>query len=174
MRLIKLGTPVTDIASGVTGMAIMRQIEMDRSSHVIVQPSKLNEETGDPAPRIVLSEARLRGEVFEDVKYPFEVLGTEVEDTCTGFKGMATGFLVHQNGCLHVNVQPKGMNKKTGAHINSHEFFLYRLKGDAIPKMDEPAIEREIAQRPSPSGDSALFETSFNALTQPTETHPAP
>lgn len=38
-------------------------------------------------------------------------LGDKVKDTITDFEGMAVARCVYLNGCVRIEVQPKGLNK---------------------------------------------------------------
>jgi hypothetical protein len=105
--MIKLGSKVTDIATGLKGMVTNLQIEMDGQRFVRFQPRSLNPETGEPVKGMWVVEARLKGgEIVEEPELPRGVLGTEVEDEATGFCGIATSICLHISGCVHVSVQP--------------------------------------------------------------------
>src|SRR5438132_538386 len=73
-----------------------------------------------------------RGVMVEDPYLALDVLGTEVEDEASGFKGKAVASVLHINGCLHIDVQPSGILEETGTRIEPQNFDIRRLKGKAI------------------------------------------
>jgi hypothetical protein len=152
--MIKLGSNVTDAATGIEGMVTHLQIEMDLSEYYQFQPKGLNPKSGQPVDRMWLVEKRLEGgEIVEDVELPTQVLGTIVEDTASGFLGMAVSLVYHINGCVHFNVQAKGL-QDTGAPIETCNFDIRRLKGEAIEPMTVEEQKVDEKKRPSPAGDS--------------------
>lgn len=150
--MIKLGSIATDKATGLKGMPTHLYIEMNNTRMYNFQPRGLNEETGQPIERFWLVEERLvGGERVAEPELPTAVLGTEVEDEASGFTGVATAITLHISGCVHVTVQPPGRIKKTGERIKADDFDIRRLKGKAVPKIDEQAREKDQARRPSPA-----------------------
>lgn len=153
-KMIKLGSQVTDIATGMEGMVTHLQIGMDLSEYYQFQPRGLNPKSGQPVDRMWLVEKRLTGgEIVEDQELPTHVLGTIVEDTASGFIGMAIDLVFHINGCVHFNVQAKGL-QDTGAPIETCNFDIRRLKGEAIEPMTPEELKQDEKKHPSPSGDS--------------------
>lgn len=128
------------------------QIEMNGQRYLNFQPRGLNPETGLPMKRMWVVETRISGgEIVDEPNLPINVLGTEVEDEASGFKGTATAIQLHISGCVHVSVQPSGKLPKTGETIDACDFDIRRLKGDAIPKMSEPQRDKDQAEKPSPA-----------------------
>lgn len=151
--MIKLGSNVTDIATGMEGMATHLQIDMNMSEFYQFQPRGLNPKSGQPVDRMWLVEDRLEGgEIVDDLELPTHVLGTIVEDTASGFKGMAISLVLHINGCVHFNVQPKGL-QDTGAPIETCNFDIRRLTGEAIAPMTVEEQKKDEKEKPSPSGN---------------------
>jgi len=149
-NMIKLGSVVTESATGLTGMVTHLQIEMDRQRYVLFQPRGLNPETGKPVNSMWVVESRLSGgQMIPEPDLPVGVLGTDVEDSASGFAGVATSIVLHISGCVHVCVQPKGKLEKTGAAVEAHDFDIRRLTGPAIKVMSDS--EREVDQREKPS-----------------------
>lgn len=149
--MIALGSIVTDKVTGLTGMVTHLQVDMAGQRHMLFQPRGLNPKTGQPVKRHWLVESRLKGgKQVEEPKLPIEALGTEVEDLASGFKGTAVSLQLHISGCVHLEVQPKGMLKEDGAAVETVDFDIRRLKGKAIPKMTEEQREVEQKAKPSP------------------------
>jgi hypothetical protein len=149
--MIKLGSQVTETATGLPGMVTQMQVEMNQQRYYLFQPRGLNPEDGTPVKRFWCVETRISGgEIIPDVKMPVEVLGTEVEDTASGFAGVATAICLHISGCVHVTVQPKGKLAKTNAAVEAHDFDIRRLKGDAIKPMTETERQADQTAKPSP------------------------
>jgi hypothetical protein len=152
--MIKLGSQVTDSATGIEGMVTHLQIEMNMSEYYQFQPKGLNPKSGQPVDRMWLVEERLiGGEVVEDQELPTHVLGTIVEDEASGFTGMAVSLVFHINGCAHFNVQASGL-QDTGAPIETCNFDIRRLKGEAIKLMTVEELKVDEKKNPSPTGDS--------------------
>lgn len=146
----KLGTLVTDIATDIEGILTHMSVDMSRQVNYLFQPKALDPESGKPVTRMWFPEARIKGGIDYEPELPYEVLGTEVEDTGTGFKGMATVICLHISGCVHVEVKPKVILAKTGTTGESIELDIRRLKGPAIKIMTEDEIEADQKQKPSP------------------------
>jgi len=149
--MIKLGSIVTDTPTGLTGMATLLQIEMDGSRALHLQPRGLNPETGKPVDGFWVVESRLKGgDIVDEPDLPLDLLGTEVEDLASGYKGTAISIMLHLSGCVHVNVQAKGSLSKTGEAIHTANFDIRRLKGKAIKTMSEKEKEQDKKDKPSP------------------------
>lgn len=152
--MIKLGSNVTDTATGIEGMATHLQIEMNMAEYYQFQPRGLNPKSGQPVDRMWLVEERLEGgTIVDDMNLPTHVLGTIVEDEASGFTGMAVSLVLHINGCVHFNVQAKGL-QDTGAPIETCNFDIRRLKGEMINPMTPEEQKQDEVERPSPSGDT--------------------
>lgn len=163
-KIFKLGQIATDTATKVKGTLTMALIDMNRSVMYSVQPKKLTDD-GIPVKAIWLAAARLEGGELIEVDLPLDVLGTEVEDTATGFKGTAINLFLHHSGCVHVDVQPKG-EAKDGNPVESRDFYIWRLKGKAIPKQSEKQLEKQQLEKPSPAGDSP-FRVQHREMVRP-------
>ena len=149
--MIKLGSTATDTATGLKGMVTLMQVDLDRHLYYAFQPRQLNPETGEPVDSYWLVEERLKGfDSTPDVPMPLEVLGTEVEDTATGFKGTAVDLALHISGCVHVTIQPKGVQARSGERIKGQSFDIRRCKGKAIKPMAEQEREQDQRAKPSP------------------------
>lgn len=149
--MIKLGSIVTDKVTGIQGMATHLHIEMNGQRFYNFQPRGLHPETGEPVARLWVVEERLvGGEAVPEPDLPLTVLGTEVEDVASGFMGTAINLCLHINGCVHVDVQPKGVLGKTGAPGKAVEFDIRRLKGSAVPVLTDAQLDADKKTRPSP------------------------
>lgn len=149
--MIPLGTFATDTATGLRGMLVNAQIEMDLALSYLLQPTGLDED-GQPFERIWLVRNRLAECAAIDQPFPIdlpvEVLGTVVEDKATGYKGMAVAVIIHISGCVHVNIQAKG-RRKNGQAIKLLNADFRRLVGPAVPVLSES--DRLAAQQKTPS-----------------------
>lgn len=152
VKVLKLGTTVHDKATRLPGMLTHWLMNMSGTVEYLFQPHGLDEE-GQPLKRLYLCLARLevKESDFEEVEVPFEILGTEVASSASGFKGMAIVFIRHLNGCFHIEIQPSGRSAKTGAPIGACEFDMRECIGEMIPKMDEQERKKSIKEKPSPS-----------------------
>jgi len=155
-NLIKLRANVTDRATGMTGSITHWTMNMSQQVKYLFQPNGLDPETGQPLKKIYLEDARLevRPEDYAFVEIPFEILGSKVKDTASGFKGMAIEFMMHTNGCFHVVIQPKGLIKKTNLPAQPHDFDLRSCTGKKIQTLTEEERAEDVRQRPSPVGDA--------------------
>lgn len=134
-------------------MATHLQIQMNGQRNVFFQPHGLSPEIGKPVKGLWVVESRLQfSEVIDDtlLDLPLSVLGTEVEDEASGFKGTAVDLMLHINGCVHVCVQPKGRLEKTNALIDACDFDIRRLKGAAIKPLTEIQRATDQTVKPSP------------------------
>jgi hypothetical protein len=150
--MLKFGVPVVDKFTGLKGMITHLQVNSNRSEWYIFQPRGINPQNGKPVDNIWLSGDRLVG--ADDIPYPpdlpWDILGTEVEDVASGFKGIVTSITLHISGCVHANVQPKGIHKKTGQVVEGCDFDVRRLKGKSVKPMSEKKREKDQRIRPSP------------------------
>lgn len=137
MKIFKLGTIVQDSITGNKGMLTHLQRETGGELFYLFQPRGLSPKTGEPVDNYFITSARiLGGEVIEAPYLGEDIIGTSVEDDATGFKGIASASILHINGCLHIEIQPTGTVKETGARIKPHEFDIRRLKGEV--RADDP------------------------------------
>ncbi|MBU3668895.1 MAG: hypothetical protein FGM57_02925 [Candidatus Taylorbacteria bacterium] len=123
VRLIKLGTMCTESASKLSGAPTHFNINGSGHMNYLFQPKRLNPETHLPVNRIRLDESRLQGitkENYVEMELPTEMIGKEVEDRISGYKGTVVSLTVHLNGCVHYVVQSAGTTKD-GSPIDSIE-----------------------------------------------------
>jgi hypothetical protein len=150
ITFMELGEFVTEKASETRGMLTHFALEPEGGRHYLFQPHGLNPETGLPISSFWITESRIVGGTKITVDLPTEVLGTQVEDKASGYKGLALDMVYHINGCVHFNVKPKGTIAKTGATIAAQEFDIRRLKGEAIPELSKEEIKKSQEEKPSP------------------------
>lgn len=152
MKVLKLGTSCVDKATGLTGTLTHWVVGMDARAYYVFQPKGLNED-GQPLKKIYVCAERLavKAADYENREVPFNILGSQVKNAASGFMGMAITFILHNTGCFHVEVQPKGTLPK-GGPIASYEFALTELSGKEIPVQTKQQRAETIADRPSPSG----------------------
>jgi len=160
MKIYKLGEMVRDIVSDTEGMLTHMTVNMDKNEQYVFQPRGLNPETQQPVEKIYIDKSRIIGAIEEEISIPVEILGTEAEDIATGFKGIIIGLIYHINGCLHVDIKPKGILTNTGSTIQSHEFDIRRVKGLVIPNLTKFKMKVSIKKNPSP--DLINIKTKFN------------
>lgn len=154
--VIKLGTPCKEMATALSGMITHWTINMDRQVQYLFQPKGLDE-NGKPLKKMFCGPARLEAEGsnnFEEVEVPFEILGSRVTDKASGFTGTAVEFVRHINGCFHVAIQPAGLNAKTKAPFDRHEFDLRLCTGEKITLLSENELKQSRENTPSPTDDS--------------------
>lgn len=154
VNILKLGTMVTDVAADIKGMLTGLQINMSGHQHYSFQPAGLNPETKEPIDSYWLDRDRVKGAQMIEKDLPLEVLGTQVEDKASAFKGMAISLNHHLNGCNHFVVKPAGKIEKTGEAIKANDFDIRRLKGEAIKEMTEEEQEKSEQDTPSPVSHS--------------------
>lgn len=151
MKIIELGTIVTDTASGLKGMLTHLQIAQDRHQFYSFQPRGLHSETGDPVTGQWITEPRVKRPYSTvEVDIPLSVLGTECTDEASGFTGVITEITLHISGCIHVWIQPEGKNKK-GEMAKGYDFDIRRCKGKAITALSKTERKAQEKSRPSPS-----------------------
>lgn len=158
ITILKLGTIVKDIPTGVKGMLTIASIDMDKNITYVFQPCSLNPTTGQPSDRIIVTEARLKNAENQMIDLPVEILGSIVEDKATNFRGTAISLDYHISGCVHFDVKPKGLIKKTGCTIDTYNFDIRRLVGDKIPALDEEKLEESKKSTPSPEKEFQKFK----------------
>ena len=151
MAMLKLNTPVRDSVTGLKGRLTHMMVSLGGNTGYLFQPTALNVETGHPVEAIYVTLQRIEKGVLDvDFEIPFEILGTKVEDEASGFKGTVTSLIIHTNKCVHAAVQAPGTNPKTGAAYDPVDFDIRRLKGKAIPVLDEEELKESEKERPSP------------------------
>ncbi len=160
IRVVKLGIPCRDKATGLQGMLTHWLCNMGKVVTYLFQPKGLNAD-GGPVDKIAMELERLEvtGAMFEEVEIPFEILGTEIYDKASGFKGMAVAFVRHINGCFHVQIQPSGVLKKTNSPIPKEDFDLRQCAGKKITQLSKAELAKSQRENPSPTGDK--FSGSF-------------
>ena len=154
--MIKLGAMVTDKVTGIKGMLTMFSVDMNNNQNYLLQPAGLNPEDKKPLESFWITEKRIVGGEIVHVFLPMEILDTQVEDKATGFNGTAIGLFYHLNGCVHVQVKPKGVIEKTGQAISAVEFDIRRLKGAAVEVLSEEKLESSKQETPSPEFHPSL------------------
>jgi hypothetical protein len=150
MNIKKLGVTVTDNASSIKGILTIFSLDMGGGKLYGFQPAGLNPSTKEPISQFWLSENRISDSEMVDIDIPVHVLGSQVEDSTTKFKGMAIQLYYHLNGCVHIEVKPKGIIKETGESIKAVEFDIRRLKGIMIKKLSEKELVVSRKEKPSP------------------------
>ncbi|MBP6886281.1 MAG: hypothetical protein KBC02_03525 [Candidatus Pacebacteria bacterium] len=152
IEVLKLGTLCQDIATELTGTLTHWVINLEMAVFYIFQPCGLNER-GLPIAPVLLERARLKVKKadLEEVEVPFEILGSIVTDTASGYTGMATDFIRHRNGCFHVSIQPAGVIESTNTPIEKLDFDLRQCKGKRIIKQSPEVLKRSIESNPSPT-----------------------
>ena len=149
--MYQLNAMVTDIGTGLLGMLTHLNIEMNQTRVYRFQPRGLNPETGAPVSALWIVPERIKGGItVPEPELPLQVLGTDVEDIATGFKGTATALVLHATGCLHIAIQPKGKLKSTGAPADGHDFDIRRVKGSALKPMTAKQVKKSQDKDPSP------------------------
>lgn len=150
-RVIKMRTQCTDSATGLAGTVTHWIINMEEKVDYFLRPKGLNAE-GQPLDPIFLCAKRLQvtDDDFEEVEMPFEILGTKVTDTISGFTGVAIGFVRHTNGCLHVYIQPQGKLPGKGGPIEKADFDIRGCTGPAITKLSKQELKESEKKNPSP------------------------
>ena len=150
-RLLKLGVPVKDKASGLSGQ--LTHVQTDgKVEFYLFQPKGLNPETGSPVDAHWLTADRIKDGQLTHVTLPLEMIGTYATDTASGFRGIVTYLELHINGCVHAILQPKGTVKKTGNMIKQENFDIRRLKGVKVPKIkSEKELRKSLKKHPSPA-----------------------
>ncbi len=133
---IKLGNIVRDSATGFEGIANIKVEMIDGSTQYALQPRVKVDDKGEgemKMPEGYLIDVQLLEYVGEGVagklkphpQTPF-ILGEEVKDTVTGFKGIVIDRVFHLNGCVHLTVVPQV--GKDGAAARGSNFDWKRLK----------------------------------------------
>lgn len=131
-------------------MLTQYELRMAGQQYYLLQPHGLNPKTGEPLKQFWVDEPRIQGGVDVDLPeyWPFQVLGTQVEDEASGFNGMAISMTLHISGCIHLSVLPSG-STETGDVINADNFDIRRCSGKALKKLSE--VERAESQKQKPS-----------------------
>lgn len=154
--MIKLGTPVTDKASGLEGMLVHMQVQSSLARFYNFQPRGLNPETGAPLKRYWITPDRVIGGIeIPDPALPLAALGTQATDNASGFHGTVTAITLHINGCVHASICHKGVQPKSGEAIDDQDFDLRLLTGPAIPVFTEAELEKSHQEKPSPMAAGA-------------------
>lgn len=152
MKIFTLGDMVKDTVSDTEGMLTHLILDMDGGSRYIFQPKGLNPKTLQPVERISLDKSRILGATEEEVDLPIDILGKPGEDVATGFKGTIIGLIYHINGCLHVDVKPKGTLPDSGDTVQAHEFDIRRMIIDGKKPLSKFELKKSIKEAPSPDG----------------------
>lgn len=160
IKVLPVRSENRDTVTGLSGAITHIQFDMDGHVKYMFQPRGLNMETGLPVESMFMDEARFEIQTGKvDIEIPDGVLGTDVTDIASGYSGVAVDFIMHPNGCFHVNVKSRGLLPKSGVTIKAQNFDIRMLRGDALGEpMTEPELKASEKKNPSPSGCSG-FET---------------
>lgn len=152
INVFKLRSIVKDTATGKSGMITHSIHFPDGSVRYLFQPTGLDNETREPLKLISIDCTRINKSKppQEEIEIPFEIFGTLVIDTASGYTGIATQIIRHMHGCLHVLVQSQETTK-SGHPVEACEFNYIQLKGKAIPKESEEVKEKSRKDKPSPT-----------------------
>ena len=150
MKMLKLGTIVRDNATGLKVMLTMMQMRQDGTQYYNAQPCVLNPKDGSPVKHFWTEPNRIVGGIDVEIDLPVDVLGTEARDTATGFHGKVISITSFMSGCVHINIQPEGRNRETGAAFDDVGFDILRCEGKAIKKLTEAKKAEARQERPSP------------------------
>lgn len=152
-----LNQTACDTATGLIGTLTHLYVSHDESVRYIFQPRGLDPETHLPLESIWLTEGRLvhpetrTGNLeFTTTDLPIDAIGTEATDDATTYNGMVVGITLHINGCVHADLQRKGV-QKNGSPVKQCEFDVRRLSGESFPKMSKEAIKKSLVENPSPA-----------------------
>lgn len=157
MKLLELGTKVVDSASATNGMLTHAQIGGDDAIAYLFQPEGINPETGQPVKeQWIVGSTRIKYGKIIDVDMPLDIMGKQVTDKASGFKGEIIHLTLHISGCVHALVQAKGIVKKTGALIEPVDFDIRRLSGKCLPALNETEKKKDIKKKPSPASMPSL------------------
>ncbi len=151
MQTIELNQLATDVATKTVGTLTGLIIDANHACSYLFQPHGVNKDDGQPrkstwvpANRIANAKELLK---YEELPAPLRLLGTEVEDVPTGFKGTAVMLIYHLSGCVHVEIQPVGLNK-TGETFAVANFDIRRLKGKEVPRLSKEDFDRSKKDKP--------------------------
>ena len=150
MQLMKLGVQVLDNATGLKGILTHAEVSMDHSVRYQFRPRGLDAETHMPVKGLWVDGERVEGGTPIETDLPLGILGTEVEEINSGFKGKAVAIVQHLSGCVHIVIQARG-STKNGDPIQPMETDILLLKGKAIPKKTEVQKEEHKKKFPSPA-----------------------
>ena len=130
-QIVELGDHVKDMVTGFEGIVVVRTILGGSEDRFEVKPPAKDGEMKDGK-----GFDRSQLEVIEKQKIKFDEtkikdfgvkIGDEVEDTPSGFKGIAVAQHIFLNGCMHISIQPP-FKKKEQELPDNHSFESYRIK----------------------------------------------
>lgn len=162
IRVYKLESIITEQETGLTGMLTHWWYNRDGSTRYVFQPRGINPKDHQPVDRIFINPATIPDDTpMEDFEVPDGLLGTTVTDRASTFSGIASAFVCHLDGCLHVRVQPPGIVEETKAPIQAMEFDMRRLDGDAIKPMTVEEKAESKKTTPSPAGGGRIVNSGY-------------
>jgi hypothetical protein len=133
--MITLNQKVKDSVTGFEGIATAISTFLHGCAHICVTSAKLKE---GAIHEEWIEESRLDKDLAKNPRPVPAVLGTEVKDTVTGFKGIATVHTEFHNGCVRIGVtSKKERNPKTAAPLELH-FDEQRLGVKSSTKEESP------------------------------------
>lgn len=152
-KILAICSTARDTASDIEVTITHVQFEMDGSVNYRVQPRLMNPKTLHPVDSYWTVPQRLKGatEIGVPDHVPLNALGSIATDDATGMTGMVVGLMMHTSGCLHVVLQPSGVNPETGDKIDLYDVDMRRCTGDQIPKLTAKQRVASELERPSPS-----------------------
>lgn len=158
MRMMyRLYVPVEDRSTGLGGILTHMHVNLDGQRAYRFQPHGVSSDTGEPlAGKWIDSAAVICRETMPEPKLPLEILGTDVRDIGSGFSGTVTAIVLHESGCVHATVQPKGRHPKTGGLVDAHDFDIRRLEGPALPRRTPEELAKDREDHPSPSATESF------------------
>ena len=174
MRVIALDADVEDKATREKGQVTHVRVGIGAgTTWYCVQPKRLDQKKKIPSEAMWAEEGRLvtKDSNWVDIEMPVEMIGTEVTEKASGFKGLCVGLITHHGGCVHAEVQAPGRDED-GKLIKLQDFDILRLKGEKVPKFTPKEAEQRKKDKPSPAGHPALFDDHVEALADKARTFP--
>ena len=157
IEIHKLGSEITDLGTQVQGTITHFELNTDGHQYYLFQPKGSNPETGGPINRMYITKSRIKDRENvpteeREIHVDESVLMSQVTDLASGITGTCTGVMVHQDGCVHLVIQPPGLIKTTNCPKLPLDASILRCKGEKVPSFSEAAAAEVKTRTPSPAG----------------------
>lgn len=146
IELFELGTTVFNTLLLGEGHLTTACISEDRSIRYWYQPNELLP-NGALAEKTHCVPNSIEQGTKKEYLLPLGLLGHKVSCKHTGFTGIAVQITVHQNGCIHVWVQPQRVDEKGGL-VDPVDFDIIELVGDVITGNEDELVYCIELQKP--------------------------
>lgn len=138
--MVRLGSRVRDLITGLTGIAIARTEWLYGCARVVVEPTELRD--GKPMDAVWFDEQRVE-EIEPNVMPVVEpgpvdiALGNKVKDKITGFQGVAVAKTIWSSGSVTLSIEPTELHDRKPIEAQAFDSHRVQLLEETSPPVSK-------------------------------------